>query len=487
MRPAKLIRILPLLAILSCTAHPVHREATQGMGFEQARHLLNRTGFGAAPQEIRSFASMNQEQAITRLLDTVRQTALTPPPDWTSELPQSLRVNAPDDALEKKMIERAPVVKMRKEERWDLRSWWYEEMLHTDSPLTERMVLFWHNHFTSSLHKVRNHYFLYRQNALLREHARGNFRDLLQAIAKDPAMLRYLDTNTNSNDNPNENFARELMELFTLGQGYYTETDVKEAARAFTGWNYDRQTGAFVLEADNHDNGIKTFLGQRGNFTGEEIIEIVLEQPQTAVFITEKFWRAFISDEPDAQEIQRLAQIFREDGYEIKPLMRALLLSEAFWDPALRGTLVKSPVELIVGTFRTFGFSPRDLSYAASLARGLGQDIFNPLSVEGWPGGIHWLNSETLLEREQFLDLLWRHQMNEELDPLLSQRMGIREMLADGFDLSSWLKGLGEAQTSENALIQTLLPIEPVHPLPQMQDPSVLIGALLLDPAYQLK
>jgi len=180
-----------------------------------------------------------------------------------------------------------------------LRAWWYQEMIATDSPLTERMVLFWHGHFTSSIRKVRWPALLYRQNVVLRQHALGNFRDLLHAIARDPAMLIYLDGQTNRSSRPNENFARELLELFTLGLGHYTERDIKKAARAFSGWTVDWRTGTFAFNVRRHDGGVKEFMGRRGSFNGDDIIDILLEQPRTAEHITEKLWREFIGERPE--------------------------------------------------------------------------------------------------------------------------------------------------------------------------------------------
>ena len=201
-------------------------------------------------------------------------------------------------------------------------------MLATDQPLTERMVLFWHNHFTSSFQKVRYPAALLRQNALFRREALGNFATLLKDVARDPAMLIYLDGMRSVARQPNENFARELLELFTLGEGHYSEADIKAAARAFTGWTVDRETGEFRSRDHEHDDGEKTFLGQTGRFDGEQIIAILLRHPRTAETIVEKLWREFVSLKPDPAEVKRLAASFR-NGYEIKPLMRSILLSAA--------------------------------------------------------------------------------------------------------------------------------------------------------------
>ena len=214
-------------------------------------------------------------------------------------------------------------------------------------------------------------------------------------------MMVYLDTNQNRAAAPNENFARELMELFTLGEGRgYTETDIREAARAFTGLRYRPDTGA-TFERRVHDAGRKIVLGETGDFTGDDIIDILLRQPRTAEFITEKLWREFISPDPDAELVQRLAAQFRASGYEIAPLIKGLLMTDAF--RSARGTLVKSPVELVAGTFRLFGASPRDPRVLSVLGRNMGQDLFDPPNVKGWPGGLEWIDTANLHVRHAFL------------------------------------------------------------------------------------
>ena len=339
---------------------PGHAAAT--MDFDEARHLLSRTTFGATPAEIRALEAQDYGATVDRLLASVRRDAITPPPGWLNEGPaelqrqvQAARAEAAE-AKKKAGVDGKPLQAERplQEQGRELRNWWVEEMLVTDQPLTERMVLFWHNHFTSSLLKVRFPPSLFRQNALFRREALGNFATLLKEVARDPAMLIYLDGMRSVARQPNENFARELLELFTLGEGHYGEADIKAAARAFTGWTVDRQTGHFRTRDNEHDGGEKTFLGQTGRFDGDAIIAILLKHPRTAETIVEKLWREFVSLKPDPAEVRKLAASFRSN-YEIKPLMRAILVSAQFRDPANRGGLIKSPVELIVGTVHLLG------------------------------------------------------------------------------------------------------------------------------------
>jgi uncharacterized protein (DUF1800 family) len=249
---------------------------------------------------------------------------------------------------------------------------------------------------------------MYRQNVTLRAHALGNFGAFLHAIAKDPAMVVYLDSAQNRRGAPNENFAREVMELFTLGEGHYTEADVKEAARAFTGWSLDRETGTFVFRARLHDDGLKTVLGRTGRLDGDAVLDILLTRPETAEFIVAKLWREFVSPDPDPAEVARIARRFRDSGYEIKVALGALLTSDAFYLPANRGVLVKSPVELVVGTVRQLELAPESALPFAVAAAGMGQNLFSPPNVKGWPGGPAWINTTTLLARKQFLDRLTR-------------------------------------------------------------------------------
>ena len=202
---------------------------------------------------------------------------------------------------------------------------------------------------------------------------------------------------------PNENFARELLELFTLGEGHYSEADIKDAARAFTGWSVDRETGAFRRPREQHDDGEKTFLGQTGRFDGDDIVAILLRQPRTAETVVEKLWREFVSLKPDPAEVKRLAAILRNGGYEMKPVLRAMFLSPAFRDPANRGALIKSPVDLVVGTVHVLGLPVPEKTQLARMMQGLGQVPFDPPNVKGWPGGESWITTYTLLLRQQYL------------------------------------------------------------------------------------
>jgi uncharacterized protein (DUF1800 family) len=410
------------------------------MGFDEARHLLSRTTFGATPDEIRAVAAMDYEAAVDHLLATWHEDALTESPAW-------------------------PLLS-DEERRRALCIWWIEEMLATDQPLVERMTLFWHNHFTSSLDKVPAPT-LRGQNALFRREAFGNFARLLKAVARDPAMLIYLDGARSVARQPNENFARELLELFTLGEGNYGEADVRDAARAFA-----------------QDGGEKTFLGQTGYFDGAAVLDIVLGQPRTAELVCGKLWREFVSLTPDPAEITRLAAILRDGNYEMKPVLKAMFLSPAFRDPANRGTLIKSPVELLVGSVHLLGMPVPDKAPIGTMMYGLGQLPFYPPNVKGWPGGESWITTYTLLLRQQYLRGMIEATTVASMDGATMRPVEGRSLRSAGnaVTLGPTLAGI-----EADELMRTLLPRQPVDPVDADSAPGAIVAAAMLDPVYQLK
>jgi uncharacterized protein (DUF1800 family) len=490
-----------LLAVLAlCAAALAHAEA---IGYEGARHLLDRAGFGASDREIREYAALDRAQAVDRLLAGTRREAVTPPPEFVRAPftpPPRLRELSAD---ERKAFQRRLVL-----EGLELRAWWLGEMLATTSPLTERMTLFWHNHFATSQQKVKLGQLMYRQNALLRREALGNFGTLLHAVAKDPAMLVYLDNARSRREAPNENFAREVMELFTLGVGHYGEKDVKEAARAFTGWSLDRDTGAYRYRPFFHDGGEKTVLGVSGRLDGDQVLDILLARPETARLIARKLWLEFVSPAPDEAVVERWAEVFRGAHYEIKPLIRAILLSDAFWAPQNRATLVKSPVDLVAGTLRTFGIRPDDLRPAAVACAAFGQNLFSPPNVKGWPGGDAWIDSATLLGRKQFVERVFRGsermsamaatEGEATMEPAAAsarsdvpggtrlRRLMERGMGSYAFDPERWARSLAPAARAAD-LDHLVLATAAVNAVPADLDAAARVRALASDPAYQLK
>jgi uncharacterized protein (DUF1800 family) len=438
---------------------------------------------------IEEFARLTRGEAVERLLSWADRPRVTPPPAWVNEpIVPGQRV------IEMSTEERQAFQRRNAERGLQMRGWWLHEMAVTPSPLTEKMVLFWHNHFVSSLQKVRQPQYLYRQNGLLREHALGDFRAFLHAIARDPAMVIYLDSISNRKGQPNENFAREVMELFTLGEGRYTERDVKEAARAFTGWGLD-SAGAFVFRPALHDDGVKTVLGTMGNLDGGAVLNILLASPHTAEFIAGKLWREFVSPHPDPVEVKRVAGVFRDSGYQIRAALRALLASEAFFAPVNRGVLVKSPVDLVVGTLRQFPLSVADVESFSLAAAQLGQNLFAPPNVKGWPGGDAWITSTTLLSRKQFLERLFAAQDRPSMmmadaavagkgprSPVAQMQFRLQRAMGEArFDAERWTRESGVSPE------RVVLALAPQSPLPAGVGGIEAARRLTQDPVYQLK
>jgi uncharacterized protein (DUF1800 family) len=495
-QPERICALLAGLSFLAGFAATAAATQAPAIGPEAARHLLNRTGFDAPAARIAATAALSRQDAVEAVLAGAGKPAGTAPPAWVGEFVSPRQVRNFTDA------ERLQFQRQLLERGLELKNWWVAEMLTTPSPLTERMTLFWHNHFPSSLQKVRSASLLYRQNAMLREHALGNFGALLKAASKDPAMLVYLDSAVSRSGQPNENFAREVMELFTLGEGKYTERDVREAARAFTGWSIDIDSGEYLWRPRAHDAGSKTVLGKTGFLDGNDVLDILLARAETAEFVVAKLWKEFVSPHPDAAEVRRIAARFRESRYDIKTALRALLTSDAFYEETNRGALIKSPVDLVIGTMRQFSVGYSDPLPLTLLLRNLGQDLFSPPNVKGWPGGESWINSSTLLARRQFLERLFRvdesgMQVPMAGGPLVKgavnparERM-MRASLDIRFSGSEWLRqfdapGQGP-QAAANRLQFVLLATAPASSGSPEAQGVELVRRITADPAYQLK
>ena len=463
------------------------------IGYEGARHLLNRAGFGATDAEIRGLAPLKRDEAVDRLLAGARREESVAAPAFVHEPYQPFFRLIRNMNAEERMAEQ----RQRFQQGFELRAWWLREMLATPSPLTERMTLFWHGHFATSQLKVRSVQLMYRQNKLLRRESLGNFATLLRGISRDPAMLVYLDNAQSRREAPNENFARELMELFTLGEGNYGERDVKEAARALAGWSIDFDTGEFRKRPMFRDFGEKTVLGRTGRLDGDDVVDILLKHPRTAEFITEKLWRELVSPEPDSAEVRRLAAVFREAGYEVKPLLKAMLTSDAFWAAGNRASLVKSPVDIVIGTLRTFEIRPMDMRPAAFAVAALGQNLFTPPNVKGWPGGETWINAATLLGRKQWVERIFRGAdavaataetaaMGEQAPMTAAAGPpaagdGMRRALKRGMTGYAIERGRWSANLAE------VLAAAPVNPVPADVDAASRMRALVFDPVFQLR
>lgn len=372
----------------------------------KAAHLLNRAGFGGTPDEVARLAAMRPEAAVEELLAYEQVPESFPAVDYSQiqqmyvELLRLRRARADEATVRRaaQQLNRANLLKFQ-----EVRTNWLRRMIATRRPLREKMVLFWHGHLASGLPETRVAEHMGMQLDLFRRMATGNFKEVILAVSRDPAMLSYLDNNSNRRGKPNENYARELMELFTMGLGNYTEPDVKEAARAFTGWTF--AGNEFVFRRNQHDEGTKTFLGRTGNWDGTDIVDIIFAQPATARFLPRKLWEFFAYLSPEESLVEELAQAFRSVRWEIKPLLRMMFLSEGFYSERAIRTQVKSPTQLVVGAIRLTGAEAPDEVLIRTMDL-MGQILLYPPNVGGWPKGQGWINTATVLVRYNFSGLL---------------------------------------------------------------------------------
>ena len=363
---------------------------------------MNRAGFGGPPAEIEKLADLGLERAVSHLLDYEKIPDPTPNPDWAKPNPEEVakyREAILNGTPEQKEQAKKEDRQLQLRRTLELRGWWLKRMASGPRPFQEKMVLFWHGHFATSVEKVRNPYFMWRQNELFRRLATGNWQQLLTEAGKDPAMLLWLDQAKSKKDHPNENFAREVMELFALGEGHYTEHDIAEAARALTGWSLDYPTQNYIFRPYFHDNGDKTIFGRTGNFDGEDFIAMIVAQPQSARFITAKIWNYFAGQVPAEDLNDDLAAVLRANGNNFKPMLRALFRSEQFYAPDIIRNQVKSPVQWLVSSVRILESELPPPIVSWGMLRQLGQDLFAPPNVKGWDGGVTWITTNTLLTR----------------------------------------------------------------------------------------
>ena len=383
-----------MLALLD----PISREAWD---FEKAAHLLNRAGFGGTLEDAEQLMRSSPQRAVDKLVDFQRIKQNVEPPAWVgpdSDNRQEFRRMRMLPEEERKMMGREFRQEQRERMR-KLRRWWIDRMVNSSRPLEEKLTLFWHGHFATSVQKVKATYAMYRQNETFRTYAAGNWKTLLLEASKEPAMLIYLDNARSRKDAPNENFARELMELFTLGEGHYTEQDVKEAARAMTGWSMNRERIAFQSRPFMHDRGRKKFMGRTGNYDGTDIIEIILKQKQASEFICRKLWEFFAYSDPEPEVVAGLAYLLRRKNYEFRPVLKTMFKSKAFYSGRALRMQIKSPVQWLVGVLMCGDI---DTPASPQVTRGLeqlGQLLFAPPNVKGWDGGYAWITAANLVHR----------------------------------------------------------------------------------------
>jgi len=368
------------------------------------QHLMWRAGFGPAAEQLEQLKQISPQQLFKAL-----QKASAKKPEYIDVADNYLKglMMGIDDAAKqsKKDLEKEDKKTIRQKQRDSIKNLnltWLDEMVDSNAQLREKLSLFWHGHFAS-----RNINVFYQQGILdvIRGNALESFRDLLHGVSKSPAMLNFLNANQNRKGHPNENFAREVMELFTLGRASYTENDIKEAARAFTGWGANAK-GEFVFRKFQHDDGTKTIFGKSGNFSGEEVLDLLLEKKQTAVFITQKVYKYFVNENIDVSKVQWLADRFYKNDYHIGKLMEDIFTSYWFYDEKNIGVRIKSPVELLAGMQRMLPMKLDNKEALLLLQRVLGQMLFYPPNVAGWPGGKSWIDSSTLMLRLRLPQLI---------------------------------------------------------------------------------
>lgn len=337
-------------------------------------HLLRRAGFGATPGELRHYENLGYSGTVDELLNPARV-------DNTKLEEDIKQQNFDFTRLD------------------DLKRWWIYRMTFSQRPLEEKMTLFWHGHFATSARKVRSSYLMYMQNLLFRQNAVADFHRLLLGVSRDPAMILWLDNQQNRKGKPNENYAREIMELFTLGIGNYSERDIKDAARAFTGWQV--RNGMFAFNRFQHDFGQKTVLGASGDLNGDEVVGVLVRHPATAQFLARKLVKFFVCDPPDESMVNAAADAYRSSRFQIAPMLRAIFTHPGFLSERAYHSKIKSPSELVVGTLKTLQVHKLDNNSPATLAR-MGQNLFEPPNVKGWDGGAAWVSTAYMMERFNF-------------------------------------------------------------------------------------
>ncbi len=424
-----------------------------------AAHLLNRAGFGGTPQQIANLHEAGPEAAVEMLLAP----AVSPPKIPWAE-PEQVEIFAARarevrqagnqaDPEAQRMLRREQAQRDR-----DLQFWWLDWMVASPTPAAEKLTLFWHGHFATSLNKVRNPYLLYLQNLTLRQHAMGAIPELTRAISRDPAMILWLDLQRSGRGKPNENFARELMELFVLGEGNYSEQDVLESARAFTGYRTHPLRGGFQVVQRMHDSGPKSILNEKGDFDGDGVIQILFQQEAAARFLCRKIWRYYVSDPVDEGQVGALARSFRDANYEMRPLLRQIFLSREFYEPANIRSQIKGPVQWLVQLCRQMDSPLPSQVFTLSVLRGLGQILFSPPNVKGWDGGKSWITTDTLARRMETGEALLTPNQRGQGNRRQAERLEV-----------SWQEWVGELSTDPGAspidraswrLLQTKLPPE---------------------------
>ncbi|CAN5833578.1 DUF1800 domain-containing protein [soil metagenome] len=444
-------------------------------GFEEARHLLLRAGFGGTVAQIQTLANWGLEKSVDYLVNYqkidwkpadagFRADIMHPPTqDERREAEKIRRQGAGIDketAIAKIRVLRQNAEQDDRQQMKRLQQWWLTRMIESPRPLEEKLTLLWHGHFATSYRTVEDSWHMLMQNEMLRTNASGNFGTMLHGIIRDPAMIAFLNNNDSRKNKPNENLARELMELFSLGVGNYGEKDIKEGARALTGYTF--KDDEFEFDRKNHDINPKTILGASGPMDGEDFVNTILGKRECAKFVATKLYKFFVHDYPSGRKaaddaarsvIETLASTLQGGKYDLKPVLTKLFTSQHFYEPALRGEQIKSPVQLVVGAVRSLNTPVRDLGRCCDAMARMGQDLFYPPSVKGWDGGRSWINTATLFVRQNMMVFLLTGKRPEGKDPLAEQ---------EPFDANAMLAQLRDAypgvtSADEGQLVDAIL------------------------------
>jgi len=388
-------------------------------GYWEASHLLQRAGFGGTPEQVLTLTEMGLDGAVDHLVDWTTVPDPIDDPGFKSDIMRPAttqernqirmaRRNGDESVREKARMLRQQRQREDRRQMATARSWWLQRMIETSRPLQEKLTLFWHGHFATGYRAVEDSWHLLMQNQMFRENAVGDFKNtLVHGIIRDPAMIKYLNNNQNRRGAPNENFARELMELFTLGEGNgYSEDDIKEGARALTGFSFDDD--AFTFNRGNHDNDAKTIFGRRGNWSADDFVELIFTRPTSSTWICWKLYRFFVDDAADSTDqsmavVNAMSKTLQRGNWNIGPVLKEVFKSKHFYHPTRQGTQVKSPVQLVVQACRSMNLPARNVTRLAQACTLMGQSLFAPPSVKGWDGGTAWINTSTLFTRQNTL------------------------------------------------------------------------------------
>jgi len=464
----------------------LHRHTNSMSNIKQLKHLWSRAGFGLRFDDLAGLEDATVKHAVKQLFD-----AADPAPVNIVQGAADYDAVIKGDVTARKMF-----MQQQRQQEKDLNIGWINKMSTTNAVLQEKMTLFWHNHFAC---RANIALFTQQLNNIQRVNALGNFRTMLLQVAESPAMLQFLNNQQNRKGHPNENFARELMELFTIGRGNYTEIDVKESARSFTGYGFNK-AGEFVNRPFVHDNGQKTFLGQTGNFNGEDIIGILLEKKETAHFICNKLYKYLVNETPDPVHVNAMADVFYNSKYEIKPLLEYVFTADWFYDDKNTGNLIKAPVEFLVGLNRQFYITYQRPEVLLQFQRVLGQVLFYPPNVAGWPGGRNWIDSSSLMYRLKIPSTLLDGGLIDfsgKADPedeayiaiVRNQKQFVSTKVQSQPDWDKFLNGIPK-HTSKTSIASFLL--EPklsnalLKNIDQATDTKAMVIELVSTPEYQL-